>query len=300
MEQQAVEIEDIVQRLGKVSFFAEFTQEELTHLSRIAEVRSYLTNEHVFSESAPSQFLFVVDSGKLILDLANNDHKPLGPGDVFGEIGVLNEDVRSGTVAAVRESRVIAICGSKLFDSDYIEPELGLKLVRRMVRQLTNYLRQREQISTQELISMGESEFVEFKATLRTNTYTGSRDKNLSIPIIKTIAAFLNSDGGTLIVGVSDEGEATGVAIDGFENDDRMFLHITSLIKSRIGSLFLDFIKYEAIEMSGAKIMRIECSAATTPAYVRSGESEEFYIRTGPSSTALKTSKIYAYITRRF
>lgn len=290
----------ISERLGATSLFQDLESSQLEAIYAIAELREFKANALVFSESAPANFLFVVNSGKFILDLPNRDHKSFLPGDVFGEIGVLNEDVRSGTVYAMHDSSAIAICGKKLFDPVYLDPKISLRITRALVKQLTNYLRNREQISTRELIEGGETEFTEFKSSLRTNVYTGKREKGLALPILKTIAAFLNTDGGVLIVGVDDSGSIIGIEQDGFPTEDRLLLHVTSLIKSRIGSLFLDFIKVDAIEIDGRSLVRIDCHAASTPAYLTENGTEYFFIRTGPSTTALRTSKIFEYISRRF
>lgn len=55
-----------------------------------------------------------------------------------------------------------------------------------------------------EAVLEGESEAVEFKATLRTNLHTGSKDPRIELAVLKTLTGFLNGNGGTLIIGVSD------------------------------------------------------------------------------------------------
>jgi len=60
------------------------------------------------------------------------------------------------------------------------------------------------------LISNGESAIVEFKSTLRTNLHTAQFDKNIEHSTLKTISAYLNSEGGTLLIGISDSGHISG------------------------------------------------------------------------------------------
>jgi len=81
------------------------------------------------------------------------------------------------------------------------------------------------------LIEQGEGSTIEFKSTLRRNLHTDQHDVRMENSCLTTIAAFLDSDGGTLLVGVDDHGSALGVAADDFENEDRMQLHLASLIK---------------------------------------------------------------------
>ena len=65
-----------------------------------------------------------------------------------------------------------------------------------------------------ELMSAGESNRVEFKSSARWNLHTGARDDKMELAIAKTVAGFLNSDGGTLLIGVDDDGRAIGLVHD--------------------------------------------------------------------------------------
>ena len=87
-----------------------------------------------------------------------------------------------------------------------------------------------------QLIADGETSRIEFNSTLRVNLHTGQPDKKLEHSCLKTIAAFLNSCGGHLNVGVSDGSEALGIETDGFPNEDKMNLHLVNLIKDRLGA----------------------------------------------------------------
>ena len=69
----------------------------------------------------------------------------------------------------------------------------------------------------------------EFKSTLRIYLHTMQRDTKMEHAIIKTINGFLNADGGTLVVGVNDNGEALGLDMDSFENEDKIELHLGNL-----------------------------------------------------------------------
>ena len=86
------------------------------------------------------------------------------------------------------------------------------------------------------LIKKGESGKLEFKSTLRKNLYTNELDKKIEHSVLKTINAYLNSDGGTLLVGISNNGEITGLDYDEFPDPDKLNLYFTHLIKQHIGS----------------------------------------------------------------
>lgn len=155
------------------------------------------------------------------------------------------------------------------------------------------------------LIEGGESFELEFKSTIRMNLKTGEKDKRMEKAVLKTLVAFLNGDGGTLLVGVQDDGEILGVDIEGFDNCDKMNLHIINLISSQIGDEFLPFIRFREIDFgkkeSGADrmVVRFDCRPTSTPAFYKEGKQEIFFVRSGPSSVELTGSDLIKYVDNR-
>ena len=150
------------------------------------------------------------------------------------------------------------------------------------------------------LIAQGESKKLEFKSTLRWHIHKKAYDDVIQHAVLKTIAAFLNSDGGTLLIGVNDNGEALGLEKDDFPNADKMMLHLTNLVRDRMGTIFMRFLKLSVEEVDGKQIFRVVCQSSTEPVYLRFKNSEYFYIRTGPSTDELPASQIHGYIQDRF
>jgi predicted HTH transcriptional regulator len=157
-----------------------------------------------------------------------------------------------------------------------------------------------ESISVEEIIARGESEFTEFKSTLRWHIHAQRMDKEIEHSAIKTIAAFLNSAGGTLLVGVEDDRSIRGLTEDGFDSMDGLMLHFTNRIRDWIGASFMRFIRQEVSEVNGRDVLRVQVNPAVTPAYLTKGDQEHFYIRTGPSTTSLPASEIHDYVRTRF
>ena len=149
-------------------------------------------------------------------------------------------------------------------------------------------------------IKKGENEKLEFKSTLRTNLYTGEHDKKIENSALKTMVAFMNSDGGTLLIGVSDKGEILGIEKDSFENNDKFNRHFTNLIKERIGNEFLPYMNFEMILSEGKTIFRINCIKSDRPVFLKYDTNEEFYIRVGASSLQIIGSKLIDYIKNKF
>lgn len=155
-----------------------------------------------------------------------------------------------------------------------------------------------------DLIEQGENSKVEFKETLRFDTKTKSVSKDLEKAVLKSIVGFLNAEGGTLLIGVKDDSTISGLKDDyetlvkknkdGFEN------HLFSLIRSMIGVNFgkLMSIHFEQFEAKEFCVLQIKGSSK--PAFLKQGEREDFFVRTGNSTRSLSMSEAEEYIRNRF
>ena len=151
-----------------------------------------------------------------------------------------------------------------------------------------------------ELILNGETEGVEFKATLRTNLHTGQVDDKMQLSVLKTLAAFLNAGGGTLLVGVADDGIVIGLSADGFANEDKMSLHLVNLIRDRMGELFLPYIHPKFVEHDEKRVLSIRCERGPKPAFVKDGSAQRFFVRGANATAELTGQSSHDYISHRF
>ena len=145
-------------------------------------------------------------------------------------------------------------------------------------------------------IEQGEGAEVEFKSTVRTNLKSGKPGKEIELAWLKAVVAFLNSNGGTLLLGVDDDGVLVGLAADNFDNPDRCLLHIKNLLNQHIGAEFARCLEVTLVEDGDNQAVLIECRPATEPVFLKIGKNEEFYIRSGPSSIRLSPSRMVSYI----
>jgi predicted HTH transcriptional regulator len=143
-------------------------------------------------------------------------------------------------------------------------------------------------------------EIVEFKSTLRTNLHIDAKDPRIELPALKTLAGFLDTSSGTLIVGVADDGVPVRIDIDGFPNKDKLALHLVNLVKGRMAILALTSLHAHFGEYGDQRVMVVACTRAPSEVLVKDGEVKRFYVRTGPSTTELSASQTQAYIRRRF
>lgn len=150
------------------------------------------------------------------------------------------------------------------------------------------------------LLAAGESDGVEFKSTLRTNLHTGQPDEKIQLSALKTIAGFLNANGGTLIVGAADDGQVLGLAADGFANEDKMSLHLVNLIKDRIGEIFLPYVHPHFEDQEGGRLLVVRCERGPKAAFVKDGSVHRFYVRGANSTAELSGGAVTDYVKARF
>ena len=151
-------------------------------------------------------------------------------------------------------------------------------------------------------ISSGESLFVEFKETFSLNVRTGEKDKAIEGSSLKTIAGFLNSKGGTLLIGVNDAGEPVCITpeVTKFHkgSTDTFILHFKNLIKSKIGEGFYHYIEYHIVSFQGVSVLLCNCSPAHQPCFMK--DTNEFYVRVNPATDKLEGAHMMDYIHSRF
>jgi hypothetical protein len=157
-----------------------------------------------------------------------------------------------------------------------------------------------EEFDLMTVLINGENDAVEFKSTLRTNLHTGAADKRIELAALKTLAGFLNTNGGTLIIGVSDDGAPVGIKTDGFPSEDKMSLHLVNIFKDRMGPEAMTAMNIHFDDYEDDRVMAIRCKRSSSPVYVKDDNIERFYIRTGPSTTELTLSQAQSYIKQRF
>ncbi len=150
------------------------------------------------------------------------------------------------------------------------------------------------------LIASGESGGVEFKSTLRTNLHTGLADDRVQLSALKTVAGFLNAAGGTLIVGVADDGRVLGLDADAFPSEDRLGLHMVNLVRDRIGDVFLPYVHPRFEDGEGGRIFVVQCERGPRAAFVKDGGLQRFYVRSANSTAELSGSSLTDYVRAHF
>ncbi|MFZ1575583.1 MAG: RNA-binding domain-containing protein [Chromatiaceae bacterium] len=186
---------------------------------------------------------------------------------------------------------------------------LGIALAAVVIRKYSRQLRDLPRLTIDranperdlyDLIGRGEDAHLEFKSTMRQNLHTGRPGKEIELAWLKGVTAFLNTEGGIVLLGVADEGNLLGLDADGFENDDKCLLHFKNLLNQHLGAEYAQQVRFELYELEGKRIGAVECERSRTPAFLRAKNNEEaFLIRTGPSNIELSLSRALKYIQDR-
>ena len=153
------------------------------------------------------------------------------------------------------------------------------------------------------LIQIGETNKIEFKSTLRVDVKTGKPEKFIEHSVLKTLAAFLNSDGGTLLIGVDDSKNILGLEGDfnSFTKPDKLDefqKHFDNLISKSIGNRFHRYLQVQFPKQDDKIVCIIAIKEKSSePVYIiNEAGQESFYIRRQASTVELKLSEALAYI----
>lgn len=168
-----------------------------------------------------------------------------------------------------------------------------------------------EQLKAQEdnitkLLARGEGATLEFKSSARWDYRLNKINKELEKVIVKTVAAFMNSEhNSSLLIGVDDSGEIVGLDNDyktlgrkqdrdGYEN------FLMNILLEAYGKESAPFIHVIFHKIDDKDICQIAVKPSTRPVFVRDDKGEHLFIRTGNSTRALTTREAIEYCGERW
>ena len=166
------------------------------------------------------------------------------------------------------------------------------------------YLRAHRQAG--ELIKRGESKTLEFKSTLRWSLKDARQDdKGVTLAVLKTVAAFLNTEGGDLLIGVADDGAVVGIEHDQLETDDKFMRHLAQVVRNGLGDRAGTCIDPAVQIVQGRTVCLVSCQRSPEPVFLKwkgmeASSEGDFYVRSGPGSVLLTPDSAREYIRTRF
>ncbi|MBO0767853.1 MAG: Crp/Fnr family transcriptional regulator [Solirubrobacterales bacterium] len=137
----AARSEDTAALLRKVPVFSTLAEEDLARVAEVAVPRRFGASEVVFREGDESNTCYVVRSGKARAIRAHSDGRSItlanfGPGDIFGELAMFDNERRSATIETIGVTDVIAILGGDMRRLMREHPEIAVKLIAALAQRL--------------------------------------------------------------------------------------------------------------------------------------------------------------------
>lgn len=265
---------------------------DLEVLYDVHQLRQYGIHEEIFKSRTDGKRFFIVASGSFKLELGDGRSKTLITGELIGEIAAFTDHERLGTLLADSEgAELLVFTRADLESRGMVPPAHAPNLLAVIFSTTVDYLHELLDNSTETLLHRGEGESIEFKE--------GTKNPNL----LKSIAAFLNTGGGILLIGVNDDAEVLGIPEYSAATADKFDQDFRNLIREKIGSHALAFIKFSHGNYRGNGIYRIDCAPADQAQFLKDSKGisgEAFYIRSGSTNQQLDFKAALHYIARRF
>lgn len=273
--------------IQKCRVFNQLNEEEIHILANLGEVENYKKGDILFSFEDPGDAFFIIYSGSLKAFLRDNHKKKFKPGQLIGEISMFVGRNRTGSVRVSEKTTLIKFNKVDIYNENFININLQLKITLCLVNNIVDYFYETPMNIT-ELIKKGESETLEFKKEIH--------KKNIE-EILRTVVGMCNHKGGTILIGVNNDGTISGTS---FDSDDLM-KDIEALAYSRTGNELLSMTHIFFDMIDGNKILRIECEPASNFIFWNEEDKKILFIRSNAVTRKLdNVEDIAKYFHKRY
>lgn len=160
-------------------------------------------------------------------------------------------------------------------------------------------------LDVEAMVAGGESDLVEFKSSARWDYKREEHNPVLEQIMVKTLASLMNGKGGTLLIGVADDGQALGLEADyktlGKRPDrDGYQQLLVQLISNALGKNACADMSISFHPLQGKEICAIKTAAATAPVYLDDGGVKKLYVRLGNTSQEVTGPSAIEYARSRW
>jgi CRP/FNR family transcriptional regulator len=173
--------EETIALLRRVSVFSTLSREELTHVAQVAMPRRYDAGSVVFKEGDEGSTCYIVRSGRARAIREHPDGRSItlahfGPGDIFGEMAMLDGERRSATVEATEDTDAVAILSTDMHRLLREHPDISVKLIAALGRRLRHTNERLARQSFQTVQSRVAAALAQLVAAAREGDRGGGRD----------------------------------------------------------------------------------------------------------------------------
>lgn len=153
-----------------------------------------------------------------------------------------------------------------------------------------------------DLIAMDESQTLEFKETARWNVRAGRQDPKMEQVVLKTVAGFLNAEGGQLLIGVRDDHSVSGLSQDYVtlkkQDRDGFELWLRQHLDVNLSVLTAKLVRIAIEQVAGAEIARVTVAPSGKPVFAKGLEGSDcndFWVRVGNQTKQLHGDEMVGY-----
>lgn len=155
------------------------------------------------------------------------------------------------------------------------------------------------------IIALGEGPYLEFKSSLRWDLEQSRINRTLEGVILKTLAGFLNSShGGTLLIGVADDGTIIGLEKDyqtlKKPNQDGFEQSIMTAISTNLGADLCSLVHVLFHVIDQKDICRLIISPAHRPVFLTQNGTPKLFVRTGGATRDLNIQEALEFVQIRW
>ena len=155
------------------------------------------------------------------------------------------------------------------------------------------------------IIRQGEGPLLEFKSSLRWDMREDRINRTLEGVVLKTLAGFFNSHiGGTLLIGVSDNGDIIGLEKDYLTlkkpNQDGFEQALITTISANLGADLCPYVHVLFHVIDHKDVCRVIITPAIRPVFLTQGNIPKFFVRTGGGTRDLNIQEALEYVAGRW
>ena len=220
----------------------------------------------------------------------------------YGDEGTSVYDVEAEALVGDRTATAISIedITSAVVERMRLDAEFA-SLVATQLRGMTPTFAR----SIDELLTGAEDDTVEFKATARWDLREQKRNKAMEDEVVKTVAAFLNTNGGTLLIGVADDGTLVGLEYDYANvrppNGDGFVNWLSGLLTNSVGTAAAMRVRARIVRHSGTDLCRVDVPASSRPTWTKTSKmSRVFFVRMNNTTRVMPEDELPSYLTDRW
>ncbi|HEV2071831.1 MAG TPA: type I restriction enzyme endonuclease domain-containing protein, partial [Acidimicrobiales bacterium] len=199
-------------------------------------------------------------------------------------------------VATVRKPEAV---DDQLLDQARNDPALFARLMEELYGTRETWFR-----TTEDLLADDETRSVEFKQTARWNVNEQKKDKVMEEVIVKTVAGFLNGQGGTLLIGVTDSREPVGLdddyALVKPPNADGYVGWLDTLLEASLGHAGAHRVQIRVEVVGGRDVCRLDVPASSRPIWAKGKAGDVLYERRNNSTRVVPAGEIDVFLAERF